>query len=78
MTRKIGTLLAAYLSAHKTMINGGALCAAWLSRSVTDLFWTGLRPNRPCRFGVVCRCVDQMSRCAQNSPLWHARASVAI
>jgi hypothetical protein len=30
-------LLAAYLSAHRTMINGSALCAAWLSRSVTTL-----------------------------------------
>jgi hypothetical protein len=30
------------------------------------------------RFGVVCRCVDQASGCAQNSPLWHAAATVAI
>jgi hypothetical protein len=26
----------------------------------------------------VCRCVDQASGCAQNSPLWHAPAAVAI
>jgi hypothetical protein len=30
------------------------------------------------RLGVVCRCVDQTSGCAQNSPLWHAAATVAI
>jgi hypothetical protein len=30
-------LLAAYLSAHRTMINGSALCAAWLSPGVTTL-----------------------------------------
>jgi hypothetical protein len=38
-------VLAAYLSVHKTMINGGALCAAWLSRNVTDLF--GLAAAEP-------------------------------
>jgi hypothetical protein len=27
---------------------------------------------------VVCRCVDQKGGCAQNSPLWHAVAAVAI
>ena len=31
------TVLAAYLSAHRTKINGSALCAAWLSPSVTIL-----------------------------------------
>jgi hypothetical protein len=30
-------LLAVYLSAHRTMTNGSALCAAWLSPSVTTL-----------------------------------------
>jgi hypothetical protein len=30
------------------------------------------------RFGVVCHCVDQASGCAQNSPLWHGLATVAI
>jgi hypothetical protein len=35
-------------------------------------------PHPPCRFGVVCHFVDQTSGCAQNSPLWHALATVAI
>jgi hypothetical protein len=27
---------------------------------------------------MVCHCIDQTSGCAQNSPLWHAAATVAI
>jgi hypothetical protein len=32
-----GPVLAAYLFAHRTMINGSPLCAAWFSPSVTTL-----------------------------------------
>jgi hypothetical protein len=41
---------------------------------------TGVRartPGQP-RQAPRCRCVDQTSGCAQNSPLWHAPATVAI
>ncbi len=47
IVEKAVQVLAAYLSAHRTMINGSALCAALLSRSVTDP--VGLTVAKPFR-----------------------------
>ena len=51
--RRSDRLLAACLSAHRTMINGSAPWAAWLSRSVTDpVSLTVAKPFRTLRFSA--------------------------
>lgn len=52
--------------------------ARWLRTSAVARRDENARSASPCRFGVVCRCVDQTSGCAQNPPLWHVPVTAAI